>query len=219
LFDLLVLKTNRKTTNCSFYCFPDKLRYEFEMTKVLFAAISAIGFMFLVSCYSSKATTNAFKDWDKNGDGAIDHDEFVQNLLDKKLIRKMGISRDHAVQEEEIFRLFFLLWDSDNNGHIDSTEWEFGTRKFFVIYLISDNGGFNDWDLNGDRKIDEDEFRLSMTRADYLGGWNFRNDNTVSAGEFLERLFNLLDLDNSGKIDESEYQRAQSIFTITRQGQ
>jgi Ca2+-binding EF-hand superfamily protein len=164
------------------------------------------------SCRSNKFSTHAFKDWDLNGDGAVDYDEFSHILNNKKLMKHWGLNGDSAISEDELFKLFFALWDSNNNGIIENNEWNYGTRNYFAIYLVSDHGTFIEWDLNGDLKLDEKEFRMALTRADFFGGWNFRDDNKVDAAEFTERLFTFWDLNKNGSIEESEYERVKRIF-------
>lgn len=182
----------------------------------VFTFIYSICLLLLSTCFSCSKRSHIlhFQHWDRDGDGVMSYDEFLLSIKENKLLKQWDLNGDGTLSEDELFNGFYKLWDSNKNGFIERNEWVNGIAGFFAIYLVSDSGTFDDWDLNNDSKLNEYEFKLAMTKADYFGGWNFRKDNTVSTEEFTEKLFSLWDMDNSGTVEEREFEEILDIYFI-----
>lgn len=67
-----------------------------------------------------------FSEWDQNGDGTVDADEFSQHMDQTKLFKDWDQNGDDKLHEEEFAEKTFAMWDTDGNGMIEAeeyTEW------------------------------------------------------------------------------------------------
>lgn len=96
-------------------------------------------------------------EYDVNGDGTIDFDEFIEMMT-----KHMQETVDQTAEMREAFKIF----DRDGNGYIDLRE-----LKTVITRMgepLSDQEAteiFKAADLNGDGKLDYDEFVQMMNQA------------------------------------------------------
>ncbi len=146
--------------------------------------------------YKKKSPEELFAEYDVDGSGGIDFDEFRSMLPD------LGIT----LSEAKAFK-YFRQCDTSGDGEIDLAE--FKVALFIVDPSSGNNVGFQPNSLLGPRDafdlfdedrsgtLDEDEFSLAL---EYM-------KMPVSDGK-LEMLFAKYDADGSGSIEYSEFRQA-----------
>ena len=113
---------------------------------------------------------NLVIEFDVNGDGTIDFDEFLE------MMRKQAEQQDNSAELREAFKIF----DRDGNGYIDAAELK---KVIFFISVLSQilitfkvvtlygerlsleeaEELLNEADMDGDGKLDFDEFVKMMS--------------------------------------------------------
>jgi len=96
---------------------------------------------------------NLVIEYDVNGDGTIDFDEFME------MMKKQAEHQDNSAELKEAFKIF----DRDGNGYIDAEELkkvvtQYGAR----LSLEEAEELLNEADLDGDGKLDYNEFVQMM---------------------------------------------------------
>lgn len=115
--------------------------------------------IFFSSCEGE--TDYAFNDYDVNGDEQLDRTEF-----------ETAFTGD---------REYFDDWDGDRNGEMDENEWREGVSTYYSEYNYDEDGEFSNWDANGDKVIDDDEFLEGS-----FGLWDTNDDNHIDEDEYDE---------------------------------
>lgn len=67
-----------------------------------------------------------FSEWDSNGDGSVQAEEFDTYLNDKKYFAEWDSNGDGQLEEKEFSEEVFHKWDTDGNGVVEAeefTEW------------------------------------------------------------------------------------------------
>lgn len=141
-----------------------------------------------------------FDEYDLNGDGIIDPDEFRTGIQ---------LCRSHShltvcvtVKAGEIR---FSTLDTNRDGKISKEEW---------VAKYGSDAGFDEYDLNGDGIIDPDEYRaVNAAKATWKQAANemdTNRDGKISREEWIARYgtddgFNEYDLNGDGIIDAEEW--------------
>lgn len=94
--------------------------------------------------------------------------------------------RDEIIEEDEFQTTYretdyFEAWDVDGDSVVEVAEWETGVNNYYPVYDYETNGDFDDWDVNQDNELDEDEFVTGTYRL-----WDTDNDGKIEAVEYQE---------------------------------
>ena len=110
---------------------------------------------------SQKEIKDIVKSYDKDGDGTVDVEEFLQKMsgskkdaIHKALVKRSGIRKQ------------FEKYDKDGNGYITSDEFRKVVEDRFQCSKLDSKQRakmMKDADKNGDGKIDYEEFLKSFT--------------------------------------------------------
>lgn len=125
----------------------------------------------------SNAYMNDFTTWDADADGGLNEEEFSNTTFgntdadDDDLISEdewnQGFASMYGNYTEETD---FATYDANADGSLSSEEWMtgFGETEWFTTYDADadtsvseaewDTGLFGDWDMDGDDRINEDEY-------------------------------------------------------------
>lgn len=100
---------------------------------------------------------NLVVEYDVNGDGTIDFDEFCEMML------KTNKDIDQSVEIREAFKIF----DRDGNGYIDAKEFkDVITRMGSCLTAAEAEEFLSEADINQDGKLDYHEFLTMMLSCD-----------------------------------------------------
>ena len=99
---------------------------------------------------------NHIVEYDINGDGTIDFDEFCEMML------KQSKDIDQTVEIREAFKIF----DRDGNGYIDAKELKDVVPRMGECLTAEEADEFlQEADTNNDGKLDYNEFLTMLMRA------------------------------------------------------
>ena len=99
---------------------------------------------------------NHIVEYDINGDGTIDFDEFCEMML------KQSKDIDQTVEIREAFKIF----DRDGNGYIDAKELKDVVTRMGECLTAEEADEFlQEADTNNDGKLDYNEFLTMLMRA------------------------------------------------------
>lgn len=114
-------------------------------------------FLLVSACGGGRG--NRFEDWDADKDVAITEDEFGT------------IFRDAG---------YFSVWDVNNDGLIDKTEWEAGMSAHYPEYNPAVSGYYDAWmGLADEDMLDEEEFTARTYRL-----WDTNKDGIIDSAEY-----------------------------------
>eukprot|EP01029_Cantina_marsupialis_P001211 TRINITY_DN109910_c0_g1_i1.p1 TRINITY_DN109910_c0_g1~~TRINITY_DN109910_c0_g1_i1.p1 ORF type:complete len:1320 (+),score=436.55 TRINITY_DN109910_c0_g1_i1:137-4096(+) len=143
-----------------------------------------------------KTPDEVFDEFDADGSGTIDMDEF------RTMLKALNIKMTEAKA-----RKYFRLCDGDGSGEIDREEFKVAmyacdpvsgnTMGFTPSKLLTPQDAFEMFDDNGSGELDEDEFYNVL---EYLG--------VQANDEEMENMFLKFDTDGSGFIDYDEFKKA-----------
>lgn len=95
-------------------------------------------------------------EYDVNGDGTIDFDEFLEMMM------KQSKDVDQTIEIREAFKIF----DRDGNGYIDAKELkQVVTRMGEALTSAEADEFMKEADLDGDGKLDYNEFVKMMLQV------------------------------------------------------
>ena len=102
----------------------------------------------------------------------------------KKLFKAFNQDENDFLSDPEFYNAiaemgYFEAWNEDNDQFLSEDEWSAGVNEYLGGYTVSTVEKFGEWDLNG--------------------------DNQISAEEFREGLFEVVDTDDNSQISESEF--------------
>lgn len=119
-----------------------------------------------------------FKDWDRNDNGRIEEDEYVT--------------------------AHFSLIDLNRDGVITRNEWESSGR----FWLEDDYPvGFSRWDIDGDERINRDEFARRLDTNTVFQRWDADSSDALNKEEVMAGIHGSWDADGDGLIDQQEQRR------------
>jgi len=78
------------------------------------------------------------------------------------------------------------------------------------IDRVSERGVFDDWDVNDDNQLSEDEWSQHDEYNLIYESWDQDGDGQLSENEFHEGLYRHYDGNNSGDIEEKEWSEAKN---------
>lgn len=89
-----------------------------------------------------------FANWDKDGDGVIERNEFIDQFTDK-YFQSWDPSGTKGVLEEGFFKNSYAGLDSDSDGKLTDEEWQIGYNYFYDEYLVYEDLEIVDTDGDG----------------------------------------------------------------------
>lgn len=81
--------------------------------------------------YGMDAQVGTFADWDANGDGQLSTEEVAAGSERVSIQEQIDQNADGSVDRQEVGDFFFGVFDENDDGQLDTTEWETGRSTWF----------------------------------------------------------------------------------------
>ncbi len=133
----------------------------------------------------NEAYGGAFDEYDENDDGLLDDGEFSGGLFD--------------------------AFDANDDDILDENEYNAGFESY---YGDDYEYGFSDWDADGDSEITEAEFGegFGTYGTGLYDDFDADGNSELTDTEFGRGMFGIYDADESGFLDENEYNESASYY-------
>ncbi len=145
-------------------------------------------------------TSGIFSDYDTDGDGFIDEDEFPNTYTND--LTTWDADGDGSLSSEEFYNTTFMNTDADDDDLIDEDEWNAGYAGMYGNYADDD---FATYDADADGYLDNDEWNTVYVDSDWYETYDADNDAMVTEDEWNTGLYTGWDTDMDGMINETEY--------------
>lgn len=172
-----------------------------------------------------------FSPLDTNQNGVLDQNEFEAALEDGNTFSAFDNNNDGVISEDEYNQGvknddWFAAWDADKDGFLEPGEFDPRFARLGTQSLAINSGAnvgantqyratrgmdpsvaFNDWDENGDGKLEPDEFRTGMGGLDYdrnIASWDTDDNGEISQNEYIQGMWNEFDADENGQLSADE---------------
>lgn len=157
---------------------------------VIFCLIPMIG---LVSCED---------DDDDVTIDTFDSERFFTDFNASNLWEDADMDDDNAFNNDEFDQNAFNMWDTNDDGMINNTEWSTATADFNIN---ATNSQMSTWDTDMDNSLTMEEFRSGFAANNFYADWDMDGTMTLNEREFTDGIFNQLDRDRNGTMTEMEY--------------
>jgi hypothetical protein len=161
--------------------------------------------LFLTTIFFSTALwvqPEGFEMWDKDGDGVIERQEFVEKFT-KDYFSAWDPTNTQGIIEEGFFKKTYAGLDSDNDNLLSDEEWLIGYNYFYDDYLAYGDIGFID--VNADGTVRYEAYDNALYDTNYFTDVDLDEDNSLSEYELADYVFDNWDFDESKTLSEFEY--------------
>lgn len=172
------------------------------------ATLVAVLAVLVLSCMALPASAQMddnyrhFQSWDENNNERLTHQEFHE-----------GISEINM----------FDAWDEDDSGYLNKDELQSGIYKKWerlgenfkdraearaTVWTRYYAGTFDDWDLDGDGTITNEEYNQQVGRDKHLQigqKMDANRDGRIDELEFYSTIFSMWDDDSNGYLTQDEF--------------
>lgn len=170
--------------------------------------VVSMGFAQETAITDNPQTTN-FSEYDTNTDAGIDRNEFNDRYGQD--YNQWDMNRDGNVDQREFNDYTFDRLDTDRDRNLSQAEWERGYDEIYGDYL--GDRDYERYDLDTNQNISYDEFDRSMRDTYYYSDYDTTRDRRIDSDELNEGVFNNMDRNWDGTIDETEYNATGSYYT------
>lgn len=167
-----------------------------------FAGISAVALALTTGPVLAQET---WEGWDGDADGILTEQEFVEGFNARATFGTWDANADAMLDEPEFDAGVWGLYDRDVTGGLEEaevgafeTDWAEGGMWYDDENLVEN------WDVDGDGVILQNEWADSIGEVGLLGAFDANADGTVDEAEFGAGIFDRYDEDGDGVIQEAE---------------
>ncbi|MES1942474.1 Calcium-binding EF-hand-containing protein [Salinisphaera sp. PC39] len=138
---------------------------------------------------------------DVDGDGLIDLGEFKMAFDADRFFKHWDRNDDGRLSRGEYVTAHFSMVDLNKDGTIAKSEWDYSGR----FWLEQDyNTDFDHWDIDGDGRIQREEFAQRLDVDEVFALWNTDDEGGLTRTEVTAGIHGAWDKDRDGVIDEGE---------------
>lgn len=138
---------------------------------------------------------------DQDGDARIDLGEFKLAFDTDRFFEDWDRDDNGRLEKSEYVRAHFAMIDLNNDGEIAPSEWDYSGRFWMEEHYPSD---FDDWDTDGDRRIDREEFAERLDPGTVFALWNTDGEPGLTRAEVTAGIHGTWDSDDDDVIDAAE---------------
>lgn len=142
-----------------------------------------------------------FADFDKDGDGLIERNEFV-GVYTMHYVDGWNKSDQGGLEDDDFYATIFSIIDVNDSDDIRADEWNTGYDLFHGDYLY-DN--FAMYDVNNNGSIEYVEYYDALYDSDYFFSWDVDNDGYIDQYELANAVFENWDLNSNLVINRNEF--------------
>ncbi len=171
-------------------------------------AKQAILFLFIMFSSSVFAQNLNYEDFDVDGDGWIEKEEFRTVFVANFWNDWNNVDNDY-LDDEDFYTFNYKLIDIDNDDLLTLDEWTYGCNYYYGDYLVDD---FDAYDIDGDGFLEYVEYYDVLYDTDYYVAWDIDKDTYLSQAELAENVFERWDLNDTGLLSRSEYKNFDKYY-------
>ena len=145
-----------------------------------------------------------FEVWDVDDDEKIERHEFITKFADK-YFERWEPSDPAGLIEEGFLRQSFAGLDTDSDNMLSDEEWLIGYNYFYDEYVEFE--GVGPMDVDGDGMVSFNEYQDVLYDTEYFTMIDLDKDNFISEYELANYVFNNWDMNKSGIISKSEFNK------------
>lgn len=145
--------------------------------------------------------TRDFTDFDKDGDGLVERNEFVE-VFTKHYVDAWDQTEEGGLDDDDFYATIFAIIDQDDSDDIRADEWNTGFDLFHGDYLY-DNLAM--YDVNDNGSIEYVEYYDALYDSDYFVSWDVDNDGYLDQYELANAVFENWDLNSNYVINRNEF--------------
>lgn len=174
---------------------------------IVTGSLTVIILLFQAGCGSTEKFT--YSTWDKNNDESLTTDEFAEVF--KKHYASEWIAGEDTLpfNSTEFLKASFALWNADGNDYIDRDEWEYVNDYYFNKYQFED---FEQLDSDENNQVSYNEFSKHIKDNGLFDDWDMDGNSKISEDELAMGLFNAYDFDETGYLEKGEFNTFASYY-------
>ncbi len=138
-----------------------------------------------------------------NEEQVIENGDYVEisEYRERFAYEEWDLDASGVLEERELSEGLFESFDANDDDLISNDEW--GVTEFY--FTGNDYGAFNEWDLNNDGRLDNEEFEAVVDDVGLFDSWDINDDGLIEDQELSSGVFDSFDADDDGLLDDEEY--------------
>jgi len=158
---------------------------------------------------AAEAQNLTFSSWDSDDDKVIERYEFTSKFIED-FYPVWDTTGTEGIIEEGFFRQAYAGLDTDGDRMLSDEEWLIGYNYFYDDYLVYEDIDLVDAD--GDGSVSYEEYYDALYDTNYFTDIDLDSDNYITEYELADYVFDNWDVDDSGTISRSEYNRFDAYY-------
>ncbi|MFW5644668.1 MAG: EF-hand domain-containing protein [Bacteroidota bacterium] len=154
--------------------------------------------LLVVSCRSHRDLS--FNDFDKDGDGRIDQEEFIDTYT-AYYLKWEGVENGYP-DDEGFYSSLYHIWDIDKDKKLNKEEWMMGYNYYYGEFIVKE---YESVDADQDGFIEYEDFNDVLRDSDFFASWDRDASDYLDEEELAHGLFAVWDVDNNGYLDADEF--------------
>ena len=142
-----------------------------------------------------------FSDWDTDMNEGLNEQEFSGVMDREGIFSDWDVNRDSYLDNNEFIASTYGFWDNDGDGMIDQSEYD----RMSAGWVDANGNMFTQWDTDNSGDLTEAEFRAGINNSQMYAQWDVNGDNRIDNDEFLKYSYRIWDTDRNGVVDANEY--------------
>lgn len=140
-----------------------------------------------------------------------DKDAAADSMAVKYTSYSFDANHNGMIDNDEVISYVTRYADTNNDGFIESSEFEDGSMKYFYNMMEGDDVAqaqaqtYTFWDKDGDKRLDATEIQSMVSNTGVYKKWDTNQDGTINNAEFSRGTFSAYDKNKDGMISMEEW--------------